>query len=146
MSRRILVVATAFAAAVAATAVMAQADVIKQRETLMKEFGDATKPVAGMLRGNTAFDLATVQAALDIYAKNAKILPTLFPAGSDTGKTEALPSIWERKAEFEGLFTKLAADATAARAAITDEASFKANFPGVVRNCGTCHDSFRKKS
>lgn len=145
MSRRILVIAAAFATAVAATAVMAQAEVVKQREALMKELGNATKPVGGMLRGSVPFDLATVQAALDTYAKNAKALPVLFPAGSGEG-SDALPTIWERKAEFDGLFVKLAADATAARAAITDEASFKANFPGVIRTCGTCHDSFRKKS
>lgn len=145
MSRRILVIAAAFATAFAATAVMAQAEVVKQREALMKELGNATKPVGGMLRGSVPFDLATVQAALDTYAKNAKALPALFPAGSGEG-SEALPAIWERKAEFDALFVKLAADATTARAAITDEASFKANFPGVIRTCGTCHDSFRKKS
>lgn len=145
MSRRILVIAAAFATAVAATAVMAQAEVVKQRQALLKEFGNATKPVGGMLKGSVPFDLATVQAALDTYAKSAKALPALFPAGSGDG-SDALPSVWERKAEFDGLFGKLAADATAARAAITDEASFKANFPGVIRTCGTCHDSFRKKS
>ena len=145
MSRRILVVAAAFATALAATAVVAQTDVVKQRETLMKEFGNVTKPVGGMLRGSVPFDLAAVKAALDTYAKNAKVLPSLFPAGSGEG-TDALPSVWERKAEFDGLFAKLASDATAANGAITDEASFKANFPGVIRTCGTCHDSFRKKS
>lgn len=132
--------------AVAATAVMAQADVIKERQTLLKEFGNVTKPVGGMLRGNVPFDLAQVQAALDTYAKNAKVLPTLFPAGSDTGDTEALPAVWADKADFDARFAKLAADATAARAAITDEASFKANFPGVVRNCGGCHDTYRQKN
>ena len=145
MSRRILVVAAAFATALAATAVVAQTDVVKQRETLMKEFGNVTKPVGGMLRGSVPFDLAAVKVALDTYAKNAKVLPSLFPAGSGEG-TDALPSVWERKAEFDGLFAKLASDATAAKGAITDEASFKANFPGVIRTCGTCHDSFRKKS
>lgn len=145
MSRRILVAAAAFATALAATAVMAQTDVVKQRETLMKEFGNVTKPVGGMLRGSVPFDLAAVQAALDAYAKNAKALPALFPAGSGEG-SDALPSVWERQAEFDALFAKLATDATAAKTAITDEASFKANFPGVIRSCGTCHDSFRKKS
>lgn len=129
----------------AATVGVAQTDVIKQRETLMKEYGSDTRPVAGMLRGANAFDLATVQKALDTYAANSKKLIDLFPAGSGEG-TDALPAIWERKAEFDALFEKLAADATAARASITDEASFKANFPAVIRTCGTCHDSFRQKS
>lgn len=146
MSRRLTIAAAVAMISVAATAVVAQTDVVKERQTLLKEFGSATRPVAGMLRGQAPFDLATVQAALDTYAKNAKVLPTLFPEGSGPGpNTEALPAVWEKKAEFAALFGKLASDATAARAAITDEASFKANFPGVVRTCGTCHDTFRQK-
>ncbi|SCW38525.1 c-type cytochrome [Ancylobacter rudongensis] len=132
--------------AIAATAVMAQADVIKERQALLKQFGDATKPIGGMLRGSVPFDLAQVQAALDLYVKDAKVLPTLFPAGSGTGDTEALPAIWTNKADFDARFAKLGTDAAAARAAITDEASFKANFPGVVRNCGGCHDNYRQKN
>ena len=34
-------------------------------------------------------------AKLQPYAKNAKVLPCLFPAGSGEG-TDALPSVWER--------------------------------------------------
>ncbi|WP_018391381.1 cytochrome c [Ancylobacter sp. FA202] len=132
--------------AIAATAVTAQADVIKERQALLKQFGDATKPIGGMLRGSVPFDLAQVQAALDLYVKDAKVLPTLFPAGSGTGDTEALPAIWTNKADFDARFAKLGSDAAAARAAITDEASFKANFPGVVRNCGGCHDTYRQKN
>ncbi|RTM00039.1 cytochrome c [Ancylobacter aquaticus] len=132
--------------AIAATAVTAQADVIKERQALLKQFGDATKPIGGMLRGSVPFDLAQVQAALDLYVKDAKVLPTLFPAGSGTGDTEALPAIWTNKADFDARFAKLGTDAAAARAAITDEASFKASFPGVVRNCGGCHDTYRQKN
>jgi cytochrome c556 len=147
MFRRLAVaVAAASFAAVAATAVLAQSDVVKERQTLLKEFGTATRPVGGMLRGGTPFDLATVQAALDTYIKNAKVLPTLFPEGSGPGPdTEALATIWQNKADFDARFAKLGADAAAARAAITDEASFKANFPAVVRNCGACHDTYRLK-
>lgn len=125
---------------------MAQSDPIKERKTLYKEWGTTTKPVGEMLKGEREFDLAAVQAALDSYAKHVKVLPTLFPVGSETGgETEALPSIWQNKAKFDDIFPKLEADAAAARAKITDEASFKANFPGVVRSCKTCHDEFRKK-
>lgn len=133
--------------AIAATAVTAQADVVKERQALLKQFGDATKPIGGMLRGSVPFDLAQVQAALDLYVKDAKVLPTLFPAGSDSDPdSEALPAIWTNKADFDARFAKLGTDAAAARAAITDEASFKASFPGVIRNCGGCHDTYRQKN
>ncbi|WP_371346671.1 cytochrome c [Ancylobacter sp. IITR112] len=134
---------TAFAASLA----VAQTDVVKERQALLKQFGDVTKPVGGMLRGSVPFDLAQVQAALEIYVKNAKVLPGLFPAGSDSDPdSDALPAIWSNKADFDARFAELGTDAAAARAAITDEASFKANFPGVIRNCGACHDNYRQKN
>lgn len=145
MVRR-MVIAAAFAA-VTTTAVVAQSDVVKERQALLKEFGQVSRPIGGMMRGSTPFDLAAVQTALDTYAKNAKALPALFPQGSGPGAgTDALAAVWERKADFDGLFAKLGSDAAAARAAITDEATFKANMPGVLRTCGTCHDGFRQKS
>ncbi len=138
---RRLVIATALAA-LAATAALAQGDPVDQREALFKEWGRATRPVGEMLKGDAAFDLAKVQAALDVYVKNAKVLPGLFPPGA-TGNAQ--PAVWSRNDEFKALFAKFEQDATAARGAITDEASFKANFPSVVRTCGTCHETFRVK-
>ncbi|MCK0196860.1 cytochrome c [Ancylobacter sp. 6x-1] len=139
-------VLAAVLAGVALSSVSAAGDPIKERQALLKEMGRATRPVGAMLKGDASFDLATVQAALDTYIKNAKQLPNLFPPGSDKGgDTEALPVIWKRHDEFTAIYAKLERDATAARAAITDEASFKANFPGVVKNCSTCHDTFRQK-
>ena len=146
MVRRLTVaLAAGMITAIAATMAMAQADVVKERQTLLKQFGDLTKPAGGMLRGSVPFDLAQVQAALDAYVKNTKVLPTLFPAGSGAG-SDALPAIWTNKADFDARFAKLGADAAAARVAITDEASFKATFPGVIRNCGGCHDTYRQKN
>ena len=146
MKRNFVAVAATFAIALTTTATMAQSDPIKERKALLKEWGKDTKPLGEMLKGKEKFDLTTVQAALDTYVKHVKVLPDLFPAGSDTGEeTEALPAIWQDKAKFNDLFTRLDTDAASARAAIKDEASFKANFPNVVRNCKACHDDFRQK-
>ncbi|GAB4065646.1 cytochrome c [Ancylobacter sonchi] len=145
MSRKAAFAVAAAISAVAATSVLAQ-DPIAEREKLMKEWGQVTRPVGAMLKGSQPFDLATVQTALDSYATHAATMPALFPEGSGGGKTEALPAVWTQNAEFKALFVKFGADATAAKAAITDEASFKANFPDVVRTCGTCHQTFRAKS
>ena len=38
----------------------------------------------------------------------------------------------------------MGADAKAAHGAIKDEASFKAEWPKVVANCGGCHKEYRK--
>lgn len=132
--------------ALGVTAALADSSVVEQRQALMKQMGGETKTTGGMLRGQEPFDLAKAQAALKTISANAKKAPTLFPESSKatTEKTEALPAIWDGKAAFEAGFTKLEQDAQAAMSAIKDEASFKAEFPKVLQNCGTCHKSFRK--
>ena len=132
---------------VTAGAVIADSSAIVERQTILKGFGEATKPIGPMLRGTAPFDLATVDKALTTLSDGAKQLPALFPDDSKTGnKTEALPKIWEDKATFVGLYGKLGSDATAALAAIKDEATFKANMPKVLGNCKNCHDNYRAKS
>ncbi|HMN72306.1 MAG TPA: cytochrome c [Rhodoblastus sp.] len=143
------VVKTLLVSAVAAVAISgayAQSAAIAKRKDILKGFGDATKPVAAMLKGEAAYDGAAVQKALAAYTAGAKDLKGLFPDDSKTGgDTAALPKIWEDKAKFEGIYDKLAADATAASGAIKDEASLKANFGKVLGNCKACHDDYRAK-
>lgn len=126
-----------------ATAVMAQ-DPIAQRKEAMKAVGAATGPIGKMMRGEDPFDLAKVQAALNVYMKVAKEAPALFPAGSDKGETRALPAVFTEKDKFNGIFASWEKDSTAALAAIKDEATFKSEFPKVLKNCGSCHETYRK--
>jgi cytochrome c556 len=123
----------------------AETDVIKQRKALMDSNGDATKQIVAMLKG-APFDLATVQAALKTYATSATEAPALFPDTSKTGgKTGALPAIWENKADFEARFVQFGKDTAAAQTAIVDAASFKQIAPGLLKNCGGCHEHYRAK-
>jgi len=121
------------------------ADALSERQTILKGFGDETRPVVAMMKGEAPFDLAKVKATLATYADGATKLPGLFPDNSRTGKTEASPKIWDEKTKFDGIFAKLKSDAETASAAITDQASFKANFPKVLGNCKACHDDYRVK-
>jgi cytochrome c556 len=141
---RRLVVAGALVA-IGLTAAYAQSNPITERKDVFKSFGGALRPVGPMLRGEAPFEAAKVQEALKTIAEGAPKAAKLFPAGSGTGDTKALPAIWADNARFLGMFTKLEADARGAAAAIRDEASFKAEMPKVLSNCGTCHDAFRAK-
>ena len=67
------------------------------------------------------------------------------PSPLDWGETAALPAVWEKKADFDAKFAKFGADAKDAGAKVTDEASFKAIFPTVQKNCGGCHETYRMK-
>jgi cytochrome c556 len=128
------------------TAVMAQQDPIAERKKLMKAQGAAVRDPGLMLKGDQPFNLEKVQAGLRTLLDTNKRLPPLWPDNSKTGgETEALPAIWEQREKFDGLLTKLGTDSEAALAAIKDEASFKAEFPKVVQNCGGCHNTFRAK-
>ncbi len=129
----------------AGLAAAAGADAIKDRRALMKANGDATKPIVAMFKG-APFDLATMQKALKTYIDAAGKMPALFPPDSQTGDTNALPAIWDNKADVGARFEKLGKDATAALANVQDEASFKAIMPDFYKNnCGGCHEKYRAK-
>jgi cytochrome c556 len=138
------IVSVAAILAVGATAVFAQSAAIKDRKELFKQLGGAAKVGGPMMKGEVPFDAAKIQASLKVYSDNAKKLKDLFPDDSKTGgDTEALPAIWEKKADFLGMMDKFDKDAAAAAVAIKDEASFKTEWPKVMANCGGCHKVYK---
>lgn len=141
---RTLVIAAVFA--VGATAVVAQGDPIAQRKAAMKSTGQAIGPMAGMMKGERPFDLATVKTSLETMNKVSKEMGALFPATSKTGgDTEALPAVWDNAAGWNEAIKKFQDASAAALVNVKDEASFKAEFPKVAANCGGCHTNFRVK-
>jgi cytochrome c556 len=120
-------------------------DPIRQRQDLMKNNQEQVRALTGMARGQIPFNAATAQAAFQRIGQNAEQIPALFPAGSDQGKTAALPVIWERKADFDARAAKLAQDAKAVQAGVTDQAGLQALIQRVGQSCGGCHEIYRKK-
>jgi len=142
--RRMVLISLAFLGCISAG--VAADDPIAARKALMAANGKATKAVVPMLKGAEPFNLETVKAALETYIDAAGKMPALFPVGTETGgKTQVLPTAWSNKADFDAKFAKFGEDSKAALAAITDEASFKANFGPVLKNCGGCHEAYRAK-
>jgi cytochrome c556 len=127
------------------TAVVAQGDPIAARKALMKENGKQAQQGAKFMKGEEPFNLAKAQAIFASYQDAAAKAPALFPDNSKTGDTAALPAIWENKADFDAKLAKFGADAKDAAGKVKDEASFKAVFPEVQKNCGGCHNLYRKK-
>jgi cytochrome c556 len=129
-----------------AAGAVAQEDPIAKRRAIYKSFGQAAREPGAMLKGDTQFDLPKVQAALRLFREGSRLLPGLFPDTSKTGgDTAASPRIWEDKARFEASFATFGQDAEAGLTAIKDEASFKTEFPKVLRDCGGCHETYRLK-
>jgi cytochrome c556 len=122
------------------------ADPIAERQAMMKANAAATKTIVQMAQGKAPYDAAAAQAAFELIAADMKVFPTLFPEGSDQGKTTAAPAIWTDKAGFEALAAKLSADAATGAAAAADGLdAIKASAAAVGASCGSCHEKFRVK-
>jgi cytochrome c556 len=107
-----------------AGAVWADADAIAQRRALMKGDGASGKILYDLTQG-APFDLKIVQTSLKTFVNVAAKAPALFPDDSKTGGgTNALPAIWENKADFDARFAKFGKDDASALTTITDGASF----------------------
>ena len=139
--RSVLAVA---ALAIGVTAVVAQSDPLAARKALMKANGQSAGQGNKFMKGEEPFDLAKAQAIFANYQKAAADFGKLFPDSSKAGDTAALPAVWQNKADFDAKLAKLGADAKDAAAKVKDEASFKTAFPEVTKNCGGCHQPYRK--
>src|SRR5262245_15485468 len=139
------VLAATAVVALAATAVVAQQNPIEARKALMKSNGQAAQLGTKMTKGEEPF---TVEKGKSVFASYQKVATAhnLWPDTSKTGgDTASLPAIWENKADFDAKLTKLANEAKAAEAKVTDLDSFKAQFTEVQKNCGGCHQTYRKR-
>ena len=130
-------------------AVWAQQDSAKEAQMLMKGNGKNAGAMSAMVKGEKPYDQATVDSALAQFEDTAKKLPTLFPASAKgvklDGDYSTSPKVWEDKAGFEKSFAKFRDDSAKAKANTKDLDSFKANFGGVTKNCGGCHETYRVK-
>jgi cytochrome c556 len=145
-SIRLTVVVAGVALVAAACATMESkppAQVVEERQKLMKANGAAWKNVQDNAKtGNWA----VVAANADTISKNAAQIPALFPAGSMTEKSKAKPEIWQKKAEFDAVAKKMETEGARLRdTARTGNAQMtNAIIKDFGRNaCGACHQPFR---
>ena len=140
-------VAIATTLLLAASAVMAQQDQVKDTQAMMKGNGKNAGALAAMIKGEKPYDQATVDAALKQFADTGKKLPTLFPE-SIKGKTfdgdyQPTDKIWTDKSGFDEHIASFAK--TVSEAKITDLDTLKATLPVIGKQCGGCHETFRMK-
>jgi cytochrome c556 len=136
------IMAVAAALAIGATAVLAQnLAVIKQRREVMRTIAKASVVNFKMSKGETAFDLATVQSNLKTMQAEIAKFKDLFPEDSKTGgDTDADASIWTARADFNKAIDNYVAAVRTAASKIKDAASLKAEYPNVAKDgCGGCH-------
>jgi len=116
------------------------------RQEMMKKVGGAMGAMGAIAKGEKPFDAATVKTSLETIAEVAKAFPDQFPAGSETGMdSEASPSIWENKADFDAKSQALAKVAEEQLAQLpTDQAGVGSVMQAVGATCGDCHRPYRQ--
>lgn len=124
--------------------------IVKERMDAMKDMGRQSKLVARMFKGEVAFNKSELIKTADLFVSHGSKMDEQFPDTemSRTGsKTEALPLIWEERADFTGHTERFLQDSEelVSTAESTDDvAVLRKVFLKTVKNCSGCHKRFRK--
>lgn len=120
---------------------------IDKRVMGMKDARSAMATVRRMVRGQEAFDRATVLAALQLVQEELVKMPEEFPPGSKALPSDAKPEVWTDWAGFlkavdenKAAVDKLKAEASAA----TDVKAIQSGYQSLEKACDGCHDKYRK--
>ena len=100
--------------------------------------------MAAMVKGEQTFDRADFAKRAARISFLSHQLDEAYPEGSGTD-TEALPAIWENRADFDAKLEDFQREAKALRIASagSEEAAMKAQFQKVAGTCKACHDDYR---
>ena len=117
-------------------------EIIKERQSIFSKNYKTAKRV-NSLASNGSLDEAKI--LMIEMSDNYKRLLDLFPKNSKTGfETEALPSIWENKDEFNLLMTKASSNMIELTSAIDGAGDVKATLGKYMwSSCKSCHSKFR---
>ena len=117
-------------------------EIIKERKSIFSKNYKTAKRVQG-LASNGSLDEA--KKLMIEMSDNYKRLIDLFPENSKEGfGTEALPSIWENKDEFNLLMTKASSNMIELTSVIDEAEDMKATLGKYMwSSCKSCHSKFR---
>jgi len=117
-------------------------EIIKERQSIFSKNYKTAKRV-NSLASNGSLDEAKI--LMIEMSDNYKRLLDLFPENSKAGfETEALPSIWENKDEFNLLMTKASSNMIELTSAVDGTEDMKATLGKYMwSSCKSCHSKFR---
>jgi cytochrome c556 len=117
-------------------------EIIKERQSIFSKNYKTAKRV-NSLASNGSLDEAKI--LMIEMSENYKRLLDLFPENSKVGfKTEALPSIWESKDEFNLLMTKASRNMIELTSVVDGSEDMKATLGKYMwSSCKSCHSKFR---
>ena len=117
-------------------------EIIKGRKAMFSENYQNAKKISTLLKSKR---IEEAKPLMKKISDNYKKLLNYFPENSKEGfKTEALPSIWENKDEFNALMQKASDDMIKLAKAIETADDLKAVQKELMwSNCSACHSRFR---
>ena len=117
-------------------------EIIKGRKAMFSENYQNAKKISILLKSKK---IEEAKPLMKKISDNYKKLLDYFPENTKEGfKTEALPSIWENKDEFNALMQKASDDMIKLTKAIETADDLKAVQKQLMwSNCSACHNRFR---
>ena len=117
-------------------------EIIKGRKAMFSENYQNAKKISILLKSKRTDE---AKPLMEKISNNYKELLNYFPENTQEGfKTEALPSIWENKDEFNALMQKASEDMIELTKAINTVKDFqKIQKELMWNNCSSCHNRFR---
>ena len=117
-------------------------EIIKGRKAMFSENYQNGKKIAILLKSKK---IEEAKPLMKQISDNYKKLLDFFPENTKEGfKTEALPSIWENKDEFNALMQKASDDMIKLAKAIDTAEDLRAIQKELMwSNCSACHNRFR---
>ena len=117
-------------------------EIIKGRKAMFSENYQNAKKISILLKSKK---IEEAKPLMKKISDNYKKLLDYFPENSKEGfKTEALPSIWENKDEFNALMKKASEDMIKLAKAIDTAEDLRAVQKELMwSNCTACHSRFR---
>ena len=117
-------------------------EIIKGRKAMFSENYQNAKRISILLKSNK---IEEAKPLMKKISDNYKKLLDYFPENTKEGfKTEALPTIWENKDEFNALMQKASDDMIKLAKAIDTAEDLRAVQKKLMwSNCSACHNKFR---
>ena len=117
-------------------------EIIKERKSIFSKNYKTAKRVQSLASNG---DIDEAKKLMIEMSDNYKRLLDLFPENSKVGfKTEALPSIWENKDEFNLLMTKASSNMIELTSVVDKTEDMKATLEKYMwSSCKSCHSKFR---
>ena len=117
-------------------------EIIKGRKAMFSENYQNAKKISILLKSKK---IEEAKPLMKKISDNYKKLLDYFPENTKEGfKTEALPSIWENKDEFNALMKKASEDMIKLAKAIDTAEDLRAVQKKLMwSNCSACHSRFR---